>query len=248
MTKQFCIDLIKEQQNLISKSNKASEKVNYLNTIIRIKKEIYSNKNYDTHVYLDIKDWINYYLESIEENSYGYDSFNKDVIENIFNLVDYECRIILYNYLIRHLKIKFHSDSIISWCEDRIKNLELKLILQDCSITNFMKLILKLSSYNIYALIITLIILFALINLVLLPEEYTGMNFFVIKYENYLNEQFVLNHIINVSNYLFDLSNGKFEITCISIYGVIILIFIKIIFYFIILNFIIKEIIKKVNN
>lgn len=241
-------ELVEREYQYLKDSTKSSKRVNHLNNIIRIKKSLYFGMEYERNVYKDIKNCLTEYINSMNESSYGYDIFCKKTVIGLLKNVSHEKQIILYNFLIRLLKINFHINDEIIWCESQIKKIELNELWSSCNLFNFGKIFFLLSSYNIYSLLVCLLLLLAFINILFLPETYTNIKLFKITYETYYNDNFILNHIVNVNNYLFNFSNGAFKIESIDLSSLFVLVSIKLIFYIVIINFIIKEISRKVNK
>lgn len=236
--------LIEEEYNKLNNSSKASAKMNHYNTIIKIKKSLYLGNKYEENIYQDIKCFLKYYICALDERSFEYDLFSKNIIKNIFMDISDDKKLVLYYYLMRQLKIKSFSNDEIIWCESQIKRIE--LIKFSCNF-NFIKIFFLLTSYNVYSLILFLFIIMCFINILFLPETYIGVQLFTITYENYYDD-FILNHILNVSNYLLNFSNGSFKVVTNSILGFLTLLTIKIIFYIVIINYIVKEIFRKVSK
>lgn len=240
--------LIEREYNYLKEDIKPLKKVNHLNNIIRIKKSLYFGIEYEKNVYQDIKKWLIEYINSIDNSSYGYDLFCRKTVKSILSNVSNDKQIILYTFLIRLLKINCHINNEIIWCETQIKRIELNELWSSPNIFNFYKIFFLISSYNIYSLFVSLLLLLVCINILFLPETYIGLKLFTITYENYYTDNFILNHIVNINNYLFNFSNGNFKIESPDLISLLILVSIKLIFYVIIINFIIKEISRKVNK
>lgn len=244
----YYVKLIDREYLYLKENIKSSKKVNHLNNIIKIKKSLYLGIEYEKNVYEDIKNCLTEYINSINETSYQYDFFCKKTIKNLLKDLSYDKQIGLYTFLIRLLKINCHINDEIIWCESQIKKIELNKLWSSPNLFNFPKIFFLLSSYNIYSLLISLLLMLILINILFLPESYIGFKLFNVIYENYYKDNFILNHIVNVNNYLFNFSNGNFKIECNDLSSLLILVAIKLIFYLIIINFIIKEISRKVNK
>jgi hypothetical protein len=234
-------DLIDKEQLKFDKETSPSSKANYLNNIIRMKKSVYSKNSYTVYIYHDIKLWLSNYVKSFDENQYNYDIFSKDTVSQMISLVSEDRQMSLYYYLIRQLKMNSHTNDKISWCESKIKKLEIDELLKNCNVFNIFNLVFLFSSYNIFTLVITSIIYIGIVNILFLPEYYLGFKLFIIEYETYYPDNFILNHILNVTNYLFNFSNGDFKIIVNSFHGMLILVLLKIIFYLLIINFILVE-------
>ncbi|MCD4758010.1 MAG: hypothetical protein K8R39_07035 [Arcobacteraceae bacterium] len=249
MENEYLFTLIdKEQEHLRKDDLSSSAKSNHINNIIRIKKSIYTGENYEKQIYNDLKNWIKYYIISCDENNFGYDVFDKDIIVKMLNLVSYTQQILLYNFIIRQLKINSHTNDKIIWCESKIKKIEIFLLLTSCNPIDIIKSIFLISSYNVITLLISSFIFLIFVNIIFLPKEYLGINIFQITYEIYYKDNFLLNHILNVTNYFFNFSNGNFKIILENIYDLVLLLSLKIVFYLIIINFIIKEISRSVRK
>lgn len=245
---EYFLKLLKNEKTKLHEEMSPSKKVNLINNIIRIKKSVYTKNTYESQIYSDIKLWLTNYVKSLDEHDYSYDIFSKDTILKMISLVSSTKQTSLYYYLIRQLKIYSHTNDKVSWCESQIKKLEIKILWESCNIFNIFRLIFSISSYNLLMLLITSLIYIAILNIVFLPEEYIGIQLFTIEYEEYYKNNFILNHILNVTNYLFNFCNGSFKIIADSILDMIILILVKIIFYLLIINFMVKEVTRSLRK
>lgn len=241
------IKFITQEEKKLASVCTDREKMNLLNNIIRMKKDIYTNEKYQDNIYSNIKDWIKHYILTIDNNNYKYDFFDKYKIEKMIQLLSFPQQIILYKYLIRQLKINAHTNDKILWCEERIKKTEIKLLLSECSLGNSIRLLFAVSSYNLQMLLFTFILLVVFINIIFLPKEYLGIELFTLEYAHY-NEDFIINHIVNITNYLFNFYNDGFNIITDSLFTIVLLLIIKISFYLIIINFIVKQITRSISQ
>lgn len=111
-------------------------------------------------------------------------------------------------------------------------------------ISNFCLLIFKLSSYNIYTLILSLIFLSFLFSLVFLPAPFDWMEALDIRRSN-ISENPVFNHISNTLLYFFDIGDNM-KVQPRNFWGVLILISLKILSVLVIGNYLFKEIVRKI--
>lgn len=245
--KEKILSFIQNEEIKLVKSSDNREKMNLTNNIIRMKMGLYNGSKLQENIYKNAKDWINYYILTIDCNNYQYDSFDKYKILKLVKLLSLSQQVSIYKYLIRQLKINAHTNDKIIWCEECIKKTEIKLLLKECKFGNSIKLVLAFSSYNIYMLIISFLILLIVINAILLPESYLGFKLFEITYAKYTDD-FLTNHIINIMNYLFNFYNNGFNIITDNIVKVLILLILKILFYLIIINFIFKQFVRSITK
>lgn len=251
-------EYLNEQYYNLTKAAPIKDRAAILYNIAYFKECNPAATNYSQSLYLDIKNFIKYYLKDIGDYDYGYDHLNKSKFE-IISLLPAKQQISLYKYTQRLLK-KYNYDG--GWLDDYIIKAEkrdissnicynLKNILN--SPTSIGKVIIDLfrltrvcCMQNIYSLLISLFIFFFLIVIVLLPAPKDSMQLFTIETTPFCNN-FLANHIFNVINYIFDISIDSTKITPINGWGVIFLMFSKILFYLIIIDFLIKNLLQRIS-
>lgn len=221
-------------------------KLEYLNTIIEI--NLYDkdrDKIKNEQLYYYVKSWIELYINNkIRNMKYGYDIINLDSIHDRINeFYEAEKKQRLYKYTKSLLVNHFHNSKDINECEERIKEIEIEILTDSTNIIDFFRIILLVSSKNFINLFITIFICVTILTLMLKPDGKT----IIIKYVNYCDNTF-LNHFINISSYLFNLSNNGFEIYINSIGSLIVVIVVKLLFIVIVFNYMIVELYKKVFN
>lgn len=111
-------------------------------------------------------------------------------------------------------------------------------------VENFVRLILKLSSFNLYTLSMTLFLLFFVIALVIAPAPLPEMEILEIEKSEISQNKFI-NHISNLLLYMFGVE-GHMSISPSNFWGVLLIVTMKIILILVIGNFLIKEILKKI--
>lgn len=111
-------------------------------------------------------------------------------------------------------------------------------------ISNACLLIFKLSSYNIYSLIFSLLLLSSLFSLVFLPAPWSWMEILSVKKIN-ISNNYCLNHIANTLLYFFDIGDHM-KVSPLTFFGVLILIILKVLIVMVIGNFLFKKIIRKI--
>jgi len=110
------------------------------------------------------------------------------------------------------------------------------------NIKNWFLLIVKYSSLNLIALIISLLMVIIIEGLFLLPSWIDGLTLFKIQYDNY-SSVFIINHYLNILGSLIDVTNN-FKIIPLNELGFTTLFLGKLFFILVILNFIVREIRK----
>lgn len=239
-------DYLKDIKNKYKDEEKLELKLEYLNVIIEV-------NLYDKHrdnikneqLYYYVKAWIELYINiKIKNMKYGYDIINMESIHNQINeFYEAEKKQRLYKYTKSLLVNHFHNSKDINECQEKIKELEIEILTDSHNIIDLFKLILLCSSKNFINLFLSIFICVTIISLMLIPDEKT----IIIKYVSYCDNTY-LNHFINITSYLFNLSNNGFEIYINSIGSLIAVIMAKLIFIVIVFNYIIIELYRKVFN
>jgi hypothetical protein len=229
-------------------SQKESEKhivSELLFTIIQLK--ALKPNLYERTIYQDSKLFISTYISSIEERDLGYDIINTDKINrciNFINNVDEKYR--LLNYAHRILKNNnYEEESII--IKNSLNKIKTKLLVDSkYYFGKYFHILMHLSSYSFWTLSLTIVSLFFITYIVLLPAPFENCSIFIITYKTY-STNFLVNHFINLISCLFDV-NGNCQIATSSVVGVLLMIFIKLLYIVFIANYFYQKIIDFINK
>jgi hypothetical protein len=174
---------IQEEIKNLQDSKSFYEKMEHQNSILQLKIHCPSNK-YQTEIYLGLKFFIKYYLSALDERKNYYDDLR---VEKVFDYLVYLNsieQIKILKYFIKHLKTHGFDDSIKE-CEHRLKEIELKWSFKNIKAVNPFKLLFMLTTYNIWTVFASFIIIIMSAFFILLPATSDGMSTVDIKYHTY---------------------------------------------------------------
>ena len=241
---------IEEQENRFKRLRIPNQRLFCINDIIQLK--IHSkDERIKSTLYGDIKKFINYYVHSTINKNYGYDLLNKDIITRNISYLKAEEAANIITYLKEELKdIGMHN--LIDWCDDLQNKFEIKHLynkIKSSNIFSFMywkcllSLLVNISAYNIVTLLLFLVFIIFMLYMIFLPAPYKFMEIFRINYEP-ISRDFFINHFLNILSYLLSIDTN-FSITPLNPFGMLILVVGKITYLVVLVNFVIKEITKR---
>jgi hypothetical protein len=230
---------IKNEENRIRITNSATEKLHILYNLIALK----NSNNYICDNYRDIKKLVEYYIDVIKISDFGYDVINYNKIGSIISFLSFKEQISILKYSISIISRELPEHDM-DWFLKSLKRAEISDITNSRKYLEYPKALFLYTSISIEGLLAVLIILYGLSYIVLLPAPIDSMEVFKIYYENY-SGNFHLNHFMNILS-LFAGINNNLIITSEYWYGALLLIFSKVIYLLIIVNFIYKKISDKI--
>ena len=230
-------DIVSEEEKKLNASKDANEKVNILYNLIVCK-----HKSLNQSIYIDIKHFINSYIEAAKKNDFGYDSFCIPKVLKVIDFLDCNKRIALLNYLLSTLSREF-PEIDVDWVHNSISKAKIDEIITEKNYKQFPKAFLLYSSLKIHTLLITLFLFFVLIFVILLPAPFSFMELFKLEYSDY-SSNFILNHLFNVMMLFSGIDDS---ITALNGVGVILYVIAKISFVLLIVNFVYKRISDKIS-
>lgn len=224
------------------KKNNSYHKSAILYLIIQIKSECVNVRNYKKSIYLDIKYFIKYYVNSVEKKDYGYDQLN---IQKLINAIDasnrdkerYELAI----YASRQINLNGYEKELNEF-KNYKDSCKTKSLRHSKSINDKLRLLSHLCSYNLKVITIILFTIFLVSNLIFLPAKYEVFELFHLHYRNY-SDSFYLNHMLNLVTITFGLENDNI-ITPLNWLGVIILALLKSIYILLIVNYLYQKVLN----
>ena len=192
------LEYLAELYNEIGHGCPKEKQVQLLALIIDIKRDNTKIINSKNSLYLDVKKFISVYLRNKRAKDYGYEDYDSDLIRSYIMYPGFndEQKLKLLNftrYLLSSLSYEY------DWIESPIKRIRLKLAFAK----HKFKWILLLSSWNSLTLIASILVLFALECLLLLPAPTPWMSICTITPAHYSDCSF-FNHILNVISLHFD--------------------------------------------
>ena len=196
-------------------------------SIIQLKKNIPTLANDGNSIYVDAKIFISTYIDSIEERDLGYDIINTDKILNCIEFVENPHEQLLLAQKSYRLLMNggFEEESKLLKKIVNVKKTSLLKSKPFC-LSKYMKLLLHLSTYNLFTIIITLFILFLISCLVLLPAPSENWAVYEVTYHSY-SEVFIINHFVNILSNVFAINN-QFKIETSSLFGIFSIIILKV--------------------
>lgn len=181
------------------------------------------NAEHINDYYVDIKEFIKFYVQSVDEKNYNYDNINSQKIKNCIELLGVSERIKIYLYL-KKVLTKYNSEDLWDDFEDdyyHSKNEDLTR--NDFWFLNPVKVMRFLffkSFYSIPFLIFLITLVLFLEYFILLPNPYKiWPSLFSVEYES-VTENFYLNHLFNLLLGFFEIETD-FKIVPVSFLGVV---------------------------
>ena len=216
-------------------------------SIIQIKRNTPSLRNVGNSIYIDAKRFISIYINSIEERDLGYDIIDTNKILKCIELVeDKHEQLLLAQNSYRLLKTGgFEKESKNL---KRIVNIKKTSLLKSepFCLKKYIKLLLHLSTYNIFTIFLTVFFLFLVSFIVLLPAPFANWEVYNVTYHKY-SEIFLVNHFVNILANVFAIDN-EFKIETNSLFGIFSIITLKLFYVIFIVNYLYKKVIEILNN
>ncbi len=183
---------LSEQYVRLAQSSKKEEKVQILVLIIDIKRANSFLRNSKNTLYLDVKRFISAYLRNKRLKDFGYEDYNKDLIlnyisESAFSNEEKYRLLCFTDYLLKSLC--YDND----WISREIYNQKLILAKE----RSYLKWILLRSSKNTTTIICSILLMFILECVILMPAPHSFMEWYFFEKVPY-SDNSLLNHIYNV--------------------------------------------------
>jgi len=214
-------------------------------TIIQIKNEEPNYKNYSQSIYKDIKLFISSYIDSLQQEDFGYDFIDLDKLCVAITMEKSNAaRFELVNYCIRKLKSSNHDELADKIIDKRTWFKFLKTI-EERKIGSYFDAILIISAYNFYTILTTMLILSCLTTIMLQNAFFKIFELYSFEYEKFSNNE-NFNKILNIWAKPFGFAE-KFKVIPLNEIAVILLIVLKITYFVFIANYLLektKQIIK----
>ena len=224
----------------VSKHKLHSDKAQGLTTIIEIKQNNLHLADYHSSLYLDTKMMLAHYIKSKDGKDYGYDRLDCDFIKEYIEQ-DYLTKrqqLALYGTVSSSLKAIGEN---VEWIQERELDIRLKIFLKE----NWVKYIIVLSGKSKKNCLYTLLLLFVIECLVLLPIADKEHALFVFTEEHYSNNQ-IINHIANVLALRLNWITGP-ELHCLSWIGVMVVFIWLVIYLVFVANILFKSLFKNID-
>lgn len=194
-------------ENTTGKLTKAS----ILFTIIQIKCQHKMLSDNHQSLYVDIKQYIEVYIDGVMDSGtdFGYDAVNADKIIKAINAIAVEKQKI---QLWKRAESELLEHNLTNECNE-IRAYYKKSVIRDFfashSPIGFLKGIGYISVYNVWSVLITLLLIFIFNYIITLPFSEDENPMFIIEHEAY-SENIYWNHLLNYFANLFELTDKTF--------------------------------------
>ncbi|NDW11829.1 hypothetical protein D0T50_02870 [Bacteroides sp. 214] len=211
--------------------------------IIQIKHSHTTLRNHKNSIYVDIKNFIECYIRSIEKRDFGYDVLNiNKIITAINNTPNNKEQLSLLMHAYKILKnnhFEVEAESVITL----IRNTKLQILKSEKSYKKHFKILFHLISYNLIAVFLVLLLILLVSYIIFLPAPLDSLVSLEFKYDNY-NENFYINHLLNIICYFFDMSDSV-QIKPINSNGVLLILIMKSFYIVCIANYLYQIILER---
>lgn len=231
-------DILTKEQGRLEESLSITEKLNILYNLI-ILKNSFGIHNF----YKDVKKIIDYYIELIKTSDFGYDSINYKKLDKVLQCLSSEEQISFLKYSISIISRELPEHDI-DWFLSKLNKAEINNIIRKRSIIMYPKILFLFAGTEVLNLIIVFIVFILITYIILLPAPYSSWEIFNLHYVNY-SSNFFINHLLNILS-LFGNIDTDFKIVSRNGLGLVVLIFAKIVFVLLIVNFIYKKLSEKI--
>ncbi|GGH08116.1 hypothetical protein [Mucilaginibacter phyllosphaerae] len=238
MNKTQILSLISDEQKQVSLANDFGEKADRINNILQLKIE--SNiQDIKNDIYIDVKRFVNFYINSFEDKQFNYDVFDELKISEYINLFEVKQKCSLLHYTIRHLKTVGFEEKV-SFFESQLRACEFHRELKEFSIKNIFKLIYLATVYNNLTILFAILLCIMVKVVVYLPAPFKWMELYEIHYSK-LNNNPVLNHVGNVLLSFFEVKTNPSFAEPVTFVGSVLFVLGKCFFIIIVVNILIDQ-------
>lgn len=197
-------------------------------------------QNAKNSLYLDVKCFISVYLRNKRRKDFGYEDYNRELLlEYVLssNLsVEKQYRLLVY---LKYLLESFSYET--AWLSNKIFEKKLKLAKEQKSI----KYLLLLSSRNLWTILISILFLYFIECIILLPAPLSCMEWYTFQEVSISSNAFI-NHLANVITLHFDCIDNSAKISFTTL-GLVSLVLWNVIYVVIGVNFLFKNLFASFN-
>lgn len=227
-----------ELYNELSFRGPKEKNVQILTLIIDIKREYPNVVNSKNSLYLDVKRFISAYLRSKRIKDYGYEDYDLNIIKGYIMESDFndeqKVKLLIYTrYILSSLSYEYN------WINKLIKVSNFKLAAKK----HKLKCILLASSWNTWTLLLSVLLIFSIECIMLLPAPVEWMAVCTITSVKYTDYNFI-NHVLNVISLHFDCIDNSANIEF-SSWGIIGLVLWNLLYIIVCVNFLFKNLFSK---
>lgn len=234
--------IIEEQYKKLTICKSDYERLNIYSSIIQLRK-ISKEERIKNRIYSDIKNYLKYSILAVEETAFEYYELNEKQIKQILEPLPLVEQLSLLRYFERDLRYNGYLEKI-NWLKNITKKKKILYLKENLSVQNFCKLIIELTTYNVYSIIVTIFLFFIFYTILLLPAPIKNMVLFKSVFQAYNTNNFT-NHVMN-SLVSFSTIESDFKLNPVTIMGVFIEILIKLFLFIVIINYLVEELKSKI--
>lgn len=238
MIKEDLIKLIVDEQSKIASSNSFGEKADRTNNILQLK--IASNiPELQSDIYINVKNYIHYYIISLEEKQFNYDEFESERLLAYVKLFSVEQKCSLLHFTIRQLKTIGFEEKV-KFFEKQLRLCELLKEWKSLSFHNFFKILYFATVYNNISILISILFCITVKMIVYLPAPVSWMALYKVNYIE-VSDNWWLNHIGNVLLSIFEVQEHPSFVEPINFLGAVFFVLGKCFFIIIVINILIDQ-------
>jgi len=236
--KDALVKLIVDEQARIISSETFGEKADRTNNVIQLKigSSIPALKD---DIYINVKNFVHYYINSLEEKQFNYDEFDTQKLLSYIRIFGVEQRCSLLHFTIRNLKTVGFEEKV-KFFEKELRNCELRKEWKCLSFHNIFKVIYYTTVYNNFSILLAILFCILVKIIVYLPAPFEWMGFYELHYMD-LSSSPVLNHIANVLLSIFDVQEHPAFVEPINFGGAVFFVLGKCFFIIIVINILIDQ-------
>lgn len=232
------IKLIVDEQFQIIVGSSFGEKADRTNNVLQLK--IASNSpGLQNDIYINVKNYIHYYIASLEEKQFNYDEFEAEKLMAYIKLFGVEQKCSLIHFTIRQLK-NIGFEEKVKFFEKELRVCELVKEWKCLSFHNFFKIIYFATVYNNFSILFAISFCISFKVIVYLPAPFPWMALYKIHYIK-VSDSWWLNHIGNVLLSIFDVQEHPSFVEPTSFLGAIFFVLGKCFFIIIVINILIDQ-------
>lgn len=235
-------NLIELEYLTIKDTIEYKQKAASYNFIIQTKKILgLSTKN---EIYVDIKNYIKYYILSTDESAFGYDDVLFDKISYNINLEDPSANLSLYKYTFRILKSNGHDEQAKT-CQEQIIETTRQVLKKRNDWFSYIHRFYILTTQSRLSIVVSLLSSIIISTLFLLPA--VSPSFECLQYDKArYTDSTLINNILNTISLMTGIDDNV-KIHPVNIIGFIITLAGKGVFLLVIANILIKQLKSKSN-
>jgi hypothetical protein len=204
---------------------------------------IFLKQKNDLPFYQEVKKLFDHFVISVKTERFGYDSINYQKLNNAIELLSIYEQISAVNYCLSIVS-KELPEHDRSWFLSKKQDLLIKEIFTGNRLTQFPKGVLLICGRSLISVVISLIVVYSLTSILLLPATSTKFALFSVQYQDY-SSSFLVNHFLNILSLMCDLDSGM-KVTPINAIGLIVIVLGKLSFVLIVLNYLIIKISEQI--